>query len=172
MASENLVEWTTKSIIADMQARLPAALAAVRADRIDAAVTTEPPQNVDYFYYENLIAYKTPAVVVLPSEIDYRLPSGPNSVNALINMYVSCILEDRKAMNLQLKAFRYSDAIYSVLNRARYQDDVNKRVSIVKVVRTEYSRTTRRMLQGPEEDNPFRKEVMLTLNVEHYENET
>ncbi|HCW05858.1 MAG TPA: hypothetical protein DGG95_00640 [Cytophagales bacterium] len=169
MASQNLVEYTVNQLIDHMQTNLPTALADVRTDRIDALVTTEPPQNSSYFIYEKIIGYKTPAIVTVATDVDFRLARGPNSVSALIGVVVSCVVEDRIANNLTIKTYRYSDALYSVLNRAQFTDDVNLRKSIVKVTRMDFSRTVENVSQDT--SNPFRKEVMLTLEVEHYENE-
>lgn len=167
MASENLVEFTVNAVIAKLKADMPAALAAVRADRASAVVTTEPP--VDYFQYEKIIGYKSPCMVVVASDVDFQLDRGPNSVSALITMYVSCIVEDRIADNLAIKTYRYSDAMYSVLNRAQLVNELKKLKSVVKVTRMDFSKTVDNKSRV---ETPFRKEVMMTLEVEHYESET
>lgn len=169
MAAQNIVEFTVDGIISYMQANLASALSKVSVERVDNAVTMEPPQNVSYFKYEKIQGYKTPAVVVVATNVDFRLARGPNSVSAMITIYVSMVLEDRKAENLTLKAYRYSDAAYSLLNRLQLTDNTELRKSIVTVPRIEFSRTVQEVSQDT--GNPFRKEVMLTLNVEHYENE-
>lgn len=167
MAATSLAEFTVNGVIAEIKANISQALAAVRADRVDAVVTTEPP--VDYFRFDKIIGYKTPAIVVLAGSIDFRLDKGPNSVNSLIELYVSCILEDRIADNLTLKTYRYSDALYHCLNRAHIVSDLKNRQSIVKVTRIDFSKTVE---NASRVETPFRKEVMITLEVENYESES
>jgi hypothetical protein len=166
MAAQDIVEFTVNSIITELRAQMPGALAAVRADRVDAAVTTEAPR--DYFIYEKIIGYRTPAIVVVADDVDFRLDRGPNSVSALVTIMVSCVVEDRKADLLTIKTYRYSDALYHCLNRVQFVDNVNKRKSIVKVTRMDFSRT---LEAASNVESPFRKEVMLTCEVEHYESE-
>lgn len=166
MAAQNLAEFTVKAIIAKLKADLPAQLAEVRADRTVPSVTTEPP--VDYFNYEKIIGYKTPAVVVVATDIDFRKPDGQNFIEALTTVLVSVVLEDRNAELLTTKAYRYSDAFHKVLDRAHLDDTTQNIRDILKVTRIDYSRT---METASRVDSPFRKEVMLTLEVEHYESE-
>lgn len=166
MAATSIVEYTVNSIIAAMKAGMPQALANVREDRASAIVTTEPP--VEYFIYDNLIGYKSPSIVVLATDADMQLSRGQNHVNCSVHILVSCIMEDRKSELLTVKAFRYSDAMYHVLNRAQFVDTVDNRKSVVKVTRMDFSRTVQK---ASNVDSPFRKEVMLTLDVEHYESE-
>ncbi len=166
MASQNIVEFTVNAVIAELKAKMPTALAAVRTDRNSATVTTEPP--VDYFIYEKIIGYKSPAIVVVAGDVDFRLANGQNSISALITTYVSCIVEDRVADNLTVKTYRYSDAIYSVLNRAHLINTQNNSQSIIKITRMDFSKTVDNKSKV---ETPFRKEVMLTLEIEHYEAE-
>lgn len=166
MAAQNLVEATINLIIAKLKADLPVALAEVRNERVDAIVTTEIPAS--YFNYERVMGYKTPAVVVVPTSIDFRLPNGQNHINSLNTIMVSIILEDRRAEYLSIKSYRYSDAFHKVLDRAHLDDPISDSRNIVKVTRIDFSRT----MEGvSKEESPFRKEVMLTCEVEHYEDE-
>lgn len=167
MAATSLAEFTVDGILSEIKTNISAALGAVRSDRADAAVTTEPP--AEYFNYEKIIGYKTPAIVVVAGEIDFRLQNGPNSVNSMVKVYVSCVLEDRIATNLTLKTYRYSDALYHCLNRAHIVDSNKNRQSIVKVTRMDFSKLVDNKSNVT---SPFRKEVMLTLEVENYESES
>lgn len=167
MAATSLAEFTVNGVTSQIKSNISAALANVRSDRADGAVTTEPP--AEYFIYEKIIGYKTPAIVVVAGEIDFRLRDGQNSVNSMVKVYVSCVLEDRIADNLTLKTYRYSDALYSCLNRAHIVDVPKNRQSIVKVTRMDFSK----MVDNKSNvTSPFRKEVMITLEVENYESES
>lgn len=165
MASQNLLEFTTTAIIDQIKNNIGTYLAEVRSERTDGKVTTEVP--VDYFIYEGAIAYKTPAVFVVADSIDFRLPNGPNHINAMIRIYVSLVVEDRNQRLLTLKAFRYNDALHKCLDRQHLIDGTVQ--NIIKVTRTDISSSQTKKMSAT--DSIFRKEIMLTLEVEHYESE-
>lgn len=165
MASQNILESTTDSIVEQIKNNIGTYLAEIRVDRPDGKVTTEVP--VDYFIYENAIAYKTPAVFVVADSADYRLGKGPNHINAAIRMYVSIAVEDRNQRLLTLKAYRYNDALHKCLDRQHLID--GNVLNILKVTRTDISSTQTRKMSAT--DSIFRKEILLTLEVEHFEGE-
>jgi hypothetical protein len=166
MAAQSISESVVTGIIDLIKANIPAALAEIRSDREDARVTTEPP--VSYFIYEKAAGYKTPAIFVIADSVDFRLDRGPNSINAEVRLIVSCLVEDKIAENLTYKTYRYSDALHKVLDRAHIKQDQEKRLSVVKVQRIDYSLTQQTKTS---QESVFRKEVMLTCQVEHYEGE-
>ena len=159
----DLVEYLTDNIISYIDDNIGPYLDRMYLDR-DNQVTMENPK--DYFNYEDPIGYRLPAIIVLPREIDYRLSRGPNSINALIQFYVCCIVEDNKANLLQRKCFRYQDALKHILHLAVIENSNQK--NILKVTHASFSSTAARQT---EVDSLFRKEVLLTLEVEHFENE-
>lgn len=166
MSAQSVTESVVLGIIEHIKANISNALAEIRSDRDDARVTTEKP--VSYFIFEKAAGYKTPAVFVIADSVDFRLDRGPNSINAELKIIVSCLLEDKIAENLTFKTYRYSDALHKVLDRAHLVDETNKRKSIVKVQRIDYSLNQE---QKSSQESIFRKEVMLTCEVEHYESE-
>lgn len=165
MSSQNLLESTTTAIVEQIKNNIGTYLSEVRTDRPDGKVTTEVP--VDYFIYENAIAYKTPSVFVIADSIDFRLSKGQNHINALIRIYVSLVVEDRNQRLLTLKIFRYNDALHKCLDRQHLIDGNVQ--NILKVTRTDISSSQTKKMSATE--SIFRKEIMLTLEVEHFEGE-
>jgi len=161
--SVDIVETLTKGIIEHIQDKIGAYLNTMYAER-DKDVTMENP--IDYFDYEHPIGYRLPCVIVLPQNIDYRLSRGPNHISALVNLICVCVCEDRKSSLLQKKVWRYQDALKHILDRTVLEYTGQK--NIIRVTRANFSQTES---QQTEVDSLFRKEVLLTLEVEHYENE-
>lgn len=129
-------------------------------------MTTEAP--VSYFIYDHAIGYKAPAVFVLMISNEFLQERGQNHINCRQEIAVSCMVEDRNQTLLTRKCFRYHDALHLVLDRAQLVTDDNKIKIFVKVVRSDISETSEMKTSI---DSVFRKEVMLTLEVEHIEQE-
>jgi len=165
MASQNILESTVFAIQDQIKNNIATYLGEVRVDRNDGKITTEIP--ADYFIYDNAIAYKTPAIFTVVDSVDFQLSRGQNHINALIRVYVSCVVEDRNQRLLTLKIFRYQDALHKCLDR---QHLINGDVqNIVKVTRTDISSSQAKQMSST--DSVFRKEIMMTLEVEHLESE-
>lgn len=165
MSSQSVAESVTVEVRDLIKDNIATYLSEVRVDRTDAKVTTEVPAS--YFIYPDAIGYKTPACFVVVNSIDYSLNRGQNGINSTLQVYVSIVVEDRTQELLTYKVYRYSDALHKLLSRAHLIDDTKKRQSIIKVMRTDFS-ATQKMSSV---ETVFRKEVMLTLEVEHYEKE-
>lgn len=171
MSAQNTVESTVDMILAQIKGNIGTYLAEVRADRSGpgmGAVTTEDP--VAYFIYEGAIGYKTPAIFVIADSVDYHKERGQNHINATINMFVSVVVEDRLAHLITTKLYRYQDAVHKCLDRQELVDTTRLIKNVLKVVRTDFGSTQTKKMSGSSEVT-FRKEVMLTLQVEHYEKE-
>lgn len=161
--ARNAIEFCTDAIIDHLQTNLPFELNAIYADR-PKDVSLETP--LEYYIYEKAIGYKTPAIFVVARDIDYRMGIGANHVNALITMYVACVLEDRNHTILQQRIFRYQDALQKTLHRMAFVDTGNTQKNIIKVVSASFSETE---ATHSTVESIFRKEVLLTLEIEHYE---
>lgn len=168
MSANNLSEIAVDLIIAKIKADIPAALAAVRTARADAAVVTSPPRT--YFTYPKAWGYNLPAIFVIVENIDFRLDRGPNHISALQKINVSLLVEDKDLENLTIKAYRYQAALQRVLQQARLTPTDNSVVYIVKVVRAEYSPIYTNAQKENDTGGVFRKEVLLECEVEDYEN--
>jgi len=163
-----IMEGTVIPIKNFIKAGIDQALADVRTDRGDAEVSTESPKA--YFIYENPIGYRVPAIFVLGDTFDFQLSRGQNFIEGKAIVYVSALVDDRNAELLTIKAWRYQDALHQLLDQAVLDDPVHNIKNVIKVVKAEFSNTFQMKAQNPgSEKNPFRKEVMLTLEVEHFE---
>lgn len=170
MGSRRIMEGTVNPIITYVQNTQASAFADLRADRTDNLVNTNP--FVEFLTYEKAIGYRTPCLFVIGRSVDFRKSNGQNFIDALVTIQVSALIDDKDAQNLTLKAWRYHDALHEMLDRAEIPDDfVSNKFKVmnkVKVTRSDFGELVQLKSQI---DSPFRKEVMLTLEVEHYEQE-
>lgn len=164
--SINLTEITRNLILDELKATIATNLAAVRTDRGDAAVTTEPPNS--YFIYAPAAAYRCPAIFVLVDNVDFRVDQkGANFTSALVKIRLAVLVEDKDLNNLTIKAERYQAAVHESINeKTLLAPDLQVKI-FVKVVRATFSEVYtpgRETAQGM-----FRKEIQFDLDVEHYE---
>jgi len=169
MSARKLLEGDVNLILAEIKAKMPAALAAVRADRLDPKVTTEKPES--YFTFERAQGFKTPAIFVIGEDMDFRQAErGANHINALSTVNVSVLVEERNQELLTKKVYRYCSALHEILEQANLSSDDGKLQIFVRVAKMEMSAIY------TDSDNPndpravFRKEAFLALNVDHIEN--
>lgn len=164
-----LVEKTRSLILASIQAQIADQLAAVRADRPDQNVTTEPPKS--YFIFDGAHTYQCPAVFCHVESMDIPEPvTGANFVNAIVKLFVSVVIEDQEEEELTIKSERYQAALFKILHWSTLQDDVENVKIWVRVVRCEFSPLYTKKRGNDMAD--FRKEVSLELEVKHWENPT
>jgi len=162
--TRSIMEGTVIPIRDFIKTNIAASLAALRTERADGKVTTEPPQ--DYLIFDKAIGYKTPCVFVIGDASDFRLDRGQNFIAATNTVYVSVLVEDRNAELLTIKCWRYSDAMHAILDQAQVDVLGMEVKNVLKVTKIEYSDTFQTKSQN---ETCFRKEVMLTLEVEHLE---
>ena len=160
------MEGTALPIIDYIKTNMPTALADLRDDRPDNKVSLSP--FLDYFIYPNAIDYRTPALFVLGQNVDFRLSKGQNHINANVRIQLSAVFQDRNADFLTYQAWRYHDVLHVLMNRTELESSDGKIKNIVKVVSSQFGDTIQ--VKGQTE-SPFRTEVMILLDVEHYENE-
>ena len=170
MGARWLSEQTVGLLQTAIKSGMPAALAAVRAQRADALVTTEAPGSESYFIYEGAKAYRCPAIFTVIDSTDIlNKDNGANYIAARSRVIVSVVVEDRKQDLLVKKAWRYQSALHSILHLASLTSS-DSRVRIEsKVERVLFGRE---FSDAEDKDIPsgvFRKEVALHLEVEHHE---
>lgn len=167
MLAAKLTEVAVYLIRTELQASLPAALALVQQERGDYQVTLEKP--AEYFISEKKQILRLPAIFLIPDNMDFHLERGANHPNAILNMRLSVVLEDRNEDHLTIKSYRYQSAIYDVLNGAQLTDQTDNLTLIIKVMQVNfypiYSAHDDTTTKGV-----FRKEVSLTLEINHFEN--
>lgn len=165
--STHLVEIAVDLIETQIKNNIAAALLEVRTQRADAYVTTETPKS--YFNYQPSKAYATPAVFIIPENIDFKKDRGANHVNATAKINVAVIVEDQSSDKLVARAWRYQAALYSLLDQVPLTtaDNTFKIVVIVKRAEftEEYSDSTRKGQPAA----AWRKGVLLECEVEMFE---
>lgn len=155
-------------IEAQVKQNIAAALSAVRTERADAEVTTEPPR--EYFIYPNANVYRAPAIFTIfeSQRILDRSTSG-NHINAVDSIIVACVVEDRLERLLTVKAWRYQAALMQCLHLVNLTNSGGGVKLFSRVDSCEFSAIVD--LKGKQGlDQMFRKEVGLRLLVDHIEN--
>lgn len=168
MGAYRLAEIAVDLIQDHIKSSIDAALLAVRAERNDPIVSTEPPR--EYFIYEDAHAYRAPAVFTIIREMDIRNEQmGANHINALDDILVAVVVEDRIASRVTRKAWRYQCALMEVLHQVTLTSSDGALRLFSRVQSCGFSGIVN--LKDPDaEDAVFRKEVSLKLQVEHIEN--
>ena len=167
MAARNVTESTVTMIRSHIKANIAAALAAVRVERADQKVTTEPPQ--DYFVYERAHGFKTPCVFIIVSNGDLMKSRGPNSIMATLRVNISVVVEDRDQDRLSLKAWRYQDALFEVLDNTQIVSSGGDVKLTVVPQSFSYSPSFTADNDPKSSTNTFRKEVLVECDVHHFE---
>lgn len=165
MSSPRLVETTTRLIKNFVQANIALALQEVSQDRPDQKVSTEPFKS--YFIYPNAKGYQAPCCFVLANEIDFRTTEKQaNYISASVRTYVVAIVEDRREDELTVKSWRYQAALYGLLDQLQLTDTDEKVKLVCIVKRSDFSRIE---TTGNGSGTGFRREIVLDLEVEHWE---
>lgn len=164
-----LTEATVNLLVGHIKTNIAAALAGVRSEAPAPVVTTEAPKS--YFIYPKAKGYRTPAVFVIADEFDFQVPErGANFISGSVHVNVSVLLEDRNSELLTIRCWRYQSALYNLLAQTQLtsSDNALKIVSIVR--RARYSPLYSNSKDENSVEAVFRKEVLLELEVDHYEN--
>lgn len=168
MGAYRLAEIAVNLIEAKIKAEIATALANVRSERNDPVVTTEPPK--EYFQYPTAHAYRCPTVFTILRKMDIRNQEmGANHINAIHDMVVAVVVEDRTEPRLLKKAWRYQSALMQILHEVSLTTSDNAVRLFSRVQNCEFSG----IVNLKDDDSPgavFRKEMSLELQVEHIEN--
>jgi len=167
MASYLLIEGATDLIEDHIKANVATALQTVRTDRADALVSTEPPQS--YFRFPQSHSYRPPAVFIIGEDFDFRLAEGPNHVHGMGRINVSVVVEDRNRQLLKTKAWRYQAALAKLLNNTTLTNLAQTVKIVTKLVRFSFYELEYNIKKRDTPEAAFREEVVLELEVEHYE---
>ncbi len=170
MSAAQFTEKARGLILAQIKSNIVAALAAVRADRSDPSVNVTPPQS--YFIYDEAHTFQCPAIFVVADS--FEVPedrTGANQVSAVLKIFVSAVVEGQDAQQLTVLSERYQSALFYILHWSNLIDQTANVKCWVRVVRGTFSPLYTRKRAG---DNigSFRKEIVLELEVKHYENPT
>lgn len=163
-----LAEATVDLIESSIKQNIATALANVRAQRNDPVVTTEPPR--EYFQYEFAHAYRAPAIFTIIKNQDLRNEiMGANHVNAMSEVIVAAVVEDRLEKTIVKKAWRYQAALFQILHEVSLTNTDQSVKIFSRVQNCQFSGTIN-LKDEKRPDSVFRKEVSLRLQVEHIEN--
>ena len=167
MSAELLVEETRSLLLDEIKANIDAALTAIRNERNDPIVSTEPP--ISYFIFAPSNILRCPAVIIVVDSADIpEETTGANHINGVVSIFVSVVVEDREADLLTIKAERYQAALFRILHRKTLQDAVKNVKIYSRVRKLNYSPIYTTKAEDPMGE--FRKEVVLELTVKHFEN--
>jgi hypothetical protein len=160
---------TTVSLIEDtIRANIAQTLADVRQERNDPIVTTYPPQ--EYFQYEKAHGYRAPAVFTIIKNFDMRDQTmGANHINAMCEVIVAVVVEDRIEARIVKKAWRYQAALAQILHQSSLTNSDGSVRLFTRVQNCQFSGVIN-IKDEKASDAVFRKEVSLRLQVEHIEN--
>lgn len=143
-------------------------LANVRTERNDPIVTTEPPR--EYFIYPTANVYRSPAVfTIFEGQRILNTASNGNHINAVDNIVVVAVVEDRLERLLTIKAFRYQAALMQSLHLVTLTNSDGGLRLFVKVDSCEFSAVVN-LVGKKGEEAVFQKEMGLRLSVDHIEN--
>ena len=165
--ARHLVETAVNLIQAKIKADIAGALSDIRINRGDALVTTEQPQS--YFITESAQGFRAPAIFIIPEEMNMSLDRGANHINAAIKINITVVVEDRDTTRLAIKAWRYQAALDQVL-QLQSLTSADLAVTIkTKVDTALFGQIYTASQEAGNTQGVFRKEVSLSLTVEHYE---
>lgn len=157
----NLIEQRIRDTIATN-------LANVRTERNDPIVTTEPPK--EYFIYPTANAYRAPAIfTIFEGQKILNKTSDGNHINAVDDIVVVAVVEDRLERLLTRKAWRYQAALMQSLHLVTLTNSDGGLRLFLKVDSCEFSATVN-LVGERAQDALFRKEMGLRLSVDHIEN--
>ncbi len=165
--ARHLVEVSIDLIQDKIKADIASALSDVRINRSDALVTTEPPQS--YFISESAQGFRAPAIFIIPESMEMSLDRGANHINAVIKMNVTVVVEDRDTTRLTIKAWRYQAALDQVLQLQSLTSADNAVTIKTKVDSVAFGQIYSASQEASNTQGVYRKEVSLSLMVEHYE---
>ncbi len=167
----SITESSIKLVQKHLQDNIATALANLRSERNDPKVSSEPPKKDSYFIYERAVGYQPPAVFTIADDVDFQNSAGPNTVLAVVKARVSVVVEDILQDNLTVKAWRYQDALYALLNKTVLVS-ANEGVKIVVVVQgATFSPVFTQDTDVKSARNTFRKEVVLNCDLNHFESD-
>jgi hypothetical protein len=168
--SYRLTEETVNLIISHLRDNLPDELTQIGTDRGD-GISVEKPVPTSYFIYPRARGYRPPAVFVIAEGNNFRPDTGPNFINSLESINITVMVEDKDRARITQKAYRYQAAITHLMNGTQLLSSDSKVKIITKIINASFSPLYNYNAKDEESSEAvFRKEFVLELEVEHYEN--
>lgn len=163
-----LVETDINLIIQQIKDNIASALIDVMIERDNNVVTYEPPN--DYFIYPKAKGYRCPVVFVIADRTDFRKDQvKANYISAVNKIVLSVLVEDKDAERIYKKAYRYQAALHACVDQVVLTSaDEAVKITIV-VMGASFSPLMSNTQDPNDPATVFRKEVVLELDVHHYE---
>jgi hypothetical protein len=163
--SSRLTEATVDLITQALKAGFPQALADVRSDRADARVSTESIKS--WHISDRDVGLQCPAVFVLCDDFDFKKSEfKANHVNAIARVDIRIVLEDQDSTILTRRTWRYMSAARDILDQNELTSSDGQVKLVTVITRARYSPL---LVKEASPEGPFRKEVLLELEVNHWE---
>lgn len=172
MSAAQLSERARSLILTQIKNNIATELAAIRSDRSDNTVSTEPPGSQSYFIFAGAHTYQPPAIfcVVDSAEIpDEKL--GTNYVSAVIKVFVSAVVSAQTESSTTVKCERYQSALFKILHQTVILDTTDNVKIYILCKRIQFGELYTKSRKADNMANFF-KEVALELEVKHWENPT
>jgi len=169
MSAPRLAEETTKLIVGHLKNNIATAINNVRLERSDNEVVLEVLDGNSIFIYENAKGYRAPAIFVIADSVEFqKAEKQANYIDAIVKMRVSVVVQERNQEKLTIKAFRYQSALHELLDQTTLISTDN-RVKITTVVMSCDFSPAFSDARPNTTESVFKKEVVLSLDVYHYE---
>lgn len=174
MSSHILVEGAVKLIQGYIQDNIKSALIEVSADCGSPPIAVPLPKRV-FTFTPGASPMELPCVIIEGVQGDFRLQKGANFIDALWSINVAAVIEEKGGEILQYCAYRYQAALQKLLQGTHLYSaptDTKKIHIVTKVERCRWSGQYTDAQKPNNDAGRFMKEVLLELEVEHYENST
>jgi len=158
--SESMVDLIIKRI----QENIKPELDGIAAEKNDPTLVLQEPQS--YFIFENAINLTCPAIYVLVNDVDFKNERGQNFIDAQEHVQISVVFEAPTEDKCVRGLWRYVDALFNVLDHWQLSTPDNRSKNVLIQTGVAYTGLVK---TADQQQNIFRKEAMLTFNVEHWE---
>lgn len=173
--AHRLVEADVRLITDFLRTNLPAELLAVATMWAD-GVSIPAPASGSYFPHDiPVTGLKPPCVAVVADEGDFRLGEAEaNFICARFRINVAAVVQEKEAPRLSYAAYRYQAALHNLLQGKPITGypDVALEPTVKIICKVERCSFSRMYFSGQNPADPqgvFQKEVLLEVDVEHYE---
>jgi hypothetical protein len=174
MSAPRLLEATEQLVTDAIKQNIASAIADVRTENPTGSTPQNRQVNVilpqTYFNYVDATDYKLPAVFVIGRTFNSnQSKNAANFISGQALVQCSVIVEDRTSMACNTQAYRYSSAIYGILEQANLSTSDERVKCFVRVSRVENSDLFTKSSNKSLSESIFRKEIAFYLEVDHSE---
>lgn len=132
-------------------------------------ISLEPIQSDAIFISDKVQTLKSPCAFFLFGELAFDYSEDPNFLEGNNNMLIVVSVEDVGAERLTRKAWRFGRVLYATFNQIDLQDTAG-RMKIRTIPRRLGYSDDKIVGKLNQSDQKFRKDVVLEIEIMHYEN--